>query len=266
MALRSLVRQAVIVAAGLAALAACGTPAPPITAAAPPAALAPAPSAEQQAPSDGSQFGQVIATDPPSVVRTQGRVDIYGGASTTQITLSPDHASNKIQLQAVVNAQIGTYVSDNDGMTLYRFDKDTAKPSKSNCQGDCAVEWPPLLVKSPGQIYNVGVDASTVGYVERPDGTCQVTIAGWPVYYFEKDQQPGDIKGQGVGNTWFAINPKGGKTGAVQQSSEQPTGGPQPAAPGQSTGGPQPAAPGQSYGYDQSGNGKSSGGGSGYGY
>jgi predicted lipoprotein with Yx(FWY)xxD motif len=252
MALRSLVRQAVIVAAGLAALAACGTAAPPIPAAAPPAAVAPAPapSAEQQAP-DASQFGQVIATDSPNVVRTQGKVDIYGGASTTQITLSPDHASNKIQLQAVVNAQIGTYVSDNDGMTLYRFDKDTAKPSKSNCTGDCAVTWPPLLVKSPGQIYNVGVDASTVGYVERPDGTCQVTIAGWPVYYFSKDQQPGDIKGQGVGNTWFAINPKGGKTSAVQQSSQQSNGGPQPVAPSQS-------------GYDQSGNGQGSGGGSGY--
>jgi predicted lipoprotein with Yx(FWY)xxD motif len=260
MALRSLVRQAVIVAAGFAALAACGTPAPPPVQAAappaPPAAVAPAPSAEQQAPSDGSQFGQVIATDPPNVVRTQGKVDIFGGASTSQITLSPDHASNKIQLQAVVNAQIGTYVSDNDGMTLYRFDKDTAKPSKSNCQGDCAVTWPPLLVKSPGQIYNVGVDASTVGYVERPDGTCQVTIAGWPVYYFSKDQQPGDIKGQGVGNTWFAINPKGGKTNAVQQSSQQSS--------QQSNGGPQPAAPGQSYGNDQSGNGQSSGGGSGY--
>jgi predicted lipoprotein with Yx(FWY)xxD motif len=258
MALRSLVRQAVIVAAGLAALAACGTPAPPIPAAAPPAALAPAPaapsapSAEQQAPSDGAQVGQVIATDPPEVVRTQGRVKVYDGASTAQITLSPDHASNKIQLQAVVNAQIGTYVSDNDGMTLYRFDKDTAKPSKSNCMGDCAVTWPPLLVKSPGEIYNVGVDASTVGYVERPDGTCQVTIAGWPVYYFSKDQQPGDIKGQGVGNTWFAINPKGGKTNAVQQSSEQ------------STGGSQSSDSGQSSGNDQSGNGQGSGGGSGY--
>ena len=254
MALRSLARQAVIVAAGLVALAACGTPAPPIPAAAPPAALAPAPSAEQQAPADGSQFGQVIATEAPQVVRTQGKVDIYGGASTTQITLSPDHASNKIQLQAVVNAQIGTYVSDNDGMTLYRFDKDTAKPSKSNCQGDCAVTWPPLLVKSPGQIYNVGVDASTVGYVERPDGTCQVTIAGWPVYYFSKDQQPGDIKGQGVGNTWFAINPKGGKTSAVQQSSQQSTGG----------SGSQPSEPGPAAGNDQSGNGQGSSGGSGY--
>jgi predicted lipoprotein with Yx(FWY)xxD motif len=253
MALRSLARQVIIVAAGFAALAACGTPAPPIPAAAPPAAVAPAaPSAEQQAPADGSQFGQVIATDAPEVVRTQGRVKVYGGASTAQITLSPDHASNKIQLQAVVNAQIGTYVSDNDGMTLYRFDKDTAKPSKSNCMGDCAVTWPPLLVKSPGEIYNVGVDASTVGYVERPDGTCQVTIAGWPVYYFSKDQQPGDIKGQGVGNTWFAINPKGGKTGAVQQSSDQ------------SNGGPQPAAPGPSSGDDQSGNGQGSGNGSGY--
>jgi predicted lipoprotein with Yx(FWY)xxD motif len=253
MALRSLVRQAVIVAAGLAALAACGTPAPPpIPAAAPPAAVAAPPSAEQQAPSDTSQFGQIIASDAPNVVRTQGRVQVFNGASTAQITPPTDHASNKIQLQAVANAQIGTYVSDSKGMTLYRFDKDTANPSKSNCTGDCAVTWPPLLVKSPGEIYNVGVDASKVGYVERPDGTCQVTIGGWPTYYFSKDQQPGDIKGQNVGKTWFAINPKGGKTNAVQSSD-------------QSSGGSQSSDSGQSSGDGQSGSGQqNSGGSSGY--
>jgi predicted lipoprotein with Yx(FWY)xxD motif len=215
MMLRSVARHAVIAAVGLAALAACGTAAAPPAAL--PAAAAP-PSAEQQAPDQTQQqFGQVIATEAPTITRTQGKVKIYTGASTAAITPPTDHASNTIQLQVIANTQIGPYVSDSSGMTLYRFDKDTAKPSKSNCTGDCATTWPPLLVKSPGDIYTVGLDAKTVGYVERPDGTCQVTIAGWPIYYFSKDQQPGDIKGQGVGGTWFAVNPKGGKTAATQE-------------------------------------------------
>src|SRR5262245_12020758 len=38
-------------------------------------------------------------------------------------------------------------VHDGAGFTLYRFDKDTTHPSKSNCNGDCAVTWPPVLVR-----------------------------------------------------------------------------------------------------------------------
>jgi hypothetical protein len=38
------------------------------------------------------------------------------------------------------------------------------------------------------------------------------------VYYFAKDGKPGDILGQGVAGTWFAVNPKGGKTGALPES------------------------------------------------
>ena len=73
-------------------------------------------------------------------------------------------------------------------------------------------------MKSPGKIFPKGINPKILGYVERADGTCQVTINGWPVYYFAKDGKPGDILGQGVAGTWFAINPKGGKTGALPES------------------------------------------------
>jgi hypothetical protein len=39
-----------------------------------------------------------------------------------------------------------------------------------------------------------------------------VTINGHPVYYFAGDAKPGDIDGQGVNGTWFAVAPDGGKT------------------------------------------------------
>ncbi|GAA3869372.1 hypothetical protein GCM10022243_38600 [Saccharothrix violaceirubra] len=106
---------------------------------------------------------------------------------------------------------LGTVLTDKDGMTLYRFDKDTAKPAKSNCEGDCAAKWPPLLVQGDFEVR--GVDRSLVGTVDRPEGK-QLTVAGWPLYTFVDDKVCGDAKGQGVGGTWFVANPQGGKAGA----------------------------------------------------
>ncbi|MFC3503343.1 hypothetical protein ACFOOK_20530 [Micromonospora krabiensis] len=229
MLLHSRVARTAIALAGVAALAACGGeatgPAAPATAASPAAAP--------------TTSGPTVAADPtpevidapetpvaaPTVAKTQGRVRIYSGPSDVPLSPAPDtgRGSNVIQLNGTASADIGTYVADGQGRTLYRFDKDTAKPSKSNCNGDCAKAWPPLLVRSPGQIYPSGINPKLIGYVERADGTCQVTIGGWPVYLFAKDTKPGDINGQGVGGTWFAISPTGGRTSALPEVVTAPT-------------------------------------------
>ncbi|MEU5696076.1 hypothetical protein [Actinosynnema sp. NPDC020468] len=103
--------------------------------------------------------------------------------------------------------KMGDVVQDGDGRTLYRFDKDTPNPAKSNCEAKCAETWPPLLVTGKPRIE--GVDAAIVSTVKRADGSEQVTIAGWPVYTYSKDDGPGKWKGQGVGGTWFVIQPDG---------------------------------------------------------
>lgn len=36
------------------------------------------------------------------------------------------------------------YLTDQNGMTLYTFDKD--RPGESNCYDQCALSWPPYLV------------------------------------------------------------------------------------------------------------------------
>ncbi|MFI1018517.1 SCO0930 family lipoprotein [Streptomyces sp. NPDC020965] len=104
---------------------------------------------------------------------------------------------------------LGEVVTDGAGFTLYRFDNDTAAPSKSNCIGDCAKAWP--IVAARGATVAPGIDAALLGEVTRADGTKQLTIAGWPMYRFAKDTRPGDTKGQGVGGTWFAAAPDGKK-------------------------------------------------------
>ncbi|GAU68022.1 lipoprotein [Streptomyces sp. NBRC 110611] len=112
------------------------------------------------------------------------------------------------------DAELGPVVTDSRGMTLYRFDKDTAKPPQSNCSGSCATAWPP--VPSDGASAPAGIARSALGSVTRTDGTEQLTIGGRPAYRFAKDTAPGDTKGEGVGGTWHALAADGTKAGDRQ--------------------------------------------------
>jgi len=105
--------------------------------------------------------------------------------------------------------RMGNVVADEDGWLLYRFDSDSSDPPTSNCEGDCAKIWPPALTDADPVL--TGIDEADVGTVNRPDGTRQLTIDGWPIYYYAGDEEPGQWKGQGVGGTWFVIQPDGTK-------------------------------------------------------
>jgi predicted lipoprotein with Yx(FWY)xxD motif len=117
------------------------------------------------------------------------------------------------KVSAVNNDKLGMIVTDQDGRTLYRFDHDSAHPSVTNCTGECSTTWPPALVSS-ANISTDAVDAVVLGTVTRPDGSKQLTIGGWPVYYYSGDKAPGDINGQDVSGTWYAVTPTGGKATA----------------------------------------------------
>ncbi|MFD7256136.1 SCO0930 family lipoprotein [Streptomyces sp. NPDC059874] len=107
---------------------------------------------------------------------------------------------------------VGAAVTDGDGLTLYRFDKDTAKPPKSACDGDCAKAWPP--VAADDATAGEGIEAGLLGSVARADGTRQLTLAGWPVYRYAKDTAPGEALGEGVGGTWHVMGADGKPAGA----------------------------------------------------
>ncbi|MFH9470531.1 SCO0930 family lipoprotein [Streptomyces clavifer] len=105
--------------------------------------------------------------------------------------------------------ELGKVLTDSAGFTLYRFDKDTADPPKSNCEDDCAKVWP--VVPAGDATAAAGTDAALLGEVTRADGTEQLTVGGWPMYRYAKDTGPSDANGQGVGDTWFASAPDGKK-------------------------------------------------------
>ncbi|WP_405866170.1 SCO0930 family lipoprotein [Streptomyces sp. NBC_01515] len=113
------------------------------------------------------------------------------------------------QLTVANNPDLGKVLSDGAGLTLYRFDADTANPPKSNCDGDCATAWPP--VPADDATAGAGIDKALLGEVTRTDGTKQLTVGGWPAYRYAKDVNAGDVNGQGVGAKWYALAPDGKK-------------------------------------------------------
>ncbi|WP_405866349.1 SCO0930 family lipoprotein [Streptomyces sp. NBC_00005] len=122
---------------------------------------------------------------------------------------SAAQASAAGKLAVTQNAELGKVLTDGAGLTLYRFDADTAEPPKSSCDGDCAKTWPP--VPADDATAGAGIDKALLGEVTRSDGSKQLTIGGWPAYRYAKDAKAGDIAGQGVGGKWYALAPDGKK-------------------------------------------------------
>ena len=94
----------------------------------------------------------------------------------------------------------GVLVGDKS-MTLYTFDKDTADSGKSVCNGQCAVNWPPLMAADSDKA------EGSWTIVTRDDGKKQFAYKGKPVYYWIKDTKAGDKTGEGVGGTWHVAKP-----------------------------------------------------------
>ena len=89
-------------------------------------------------------------------------------------------------------------MTNNAGMTLYTFDKDAAGSGKSVCNGQCAVNWPPLKA-------DAGQASGDWSVVTRDDGSKQWAYKGKPLYLWIKDQKPGDKTGDGFNNAWRVV-------------------------------------------------------------
>lgn len=100
---------------------------------------------------------------------------------------------------------------DRDGFTLYTFendrnDTDGDGAGDSDCNGTCAVNWPPLYAEAGA----TGWGDFTV--IERDDSTHQWAFKGMPLYFFANDAAAGDTNGDGIGNIWFVARPDPFKT------------------------------------------------------
>ena len=126
-------------------------------------------------------------------------------------TASPSSPPKGPATVAVKSTELGKVLVDAEGRTLYLFEADTS--AKSTCDGDCATAWPPLTTEGKPKA-GKGVEAGKLGTGARSDGTRGVTYNGHPLYRYEKDEKPGDTKGQDVdefGAEWYVLGPDGKK-------------------------------------------------------
>jgi predicted lipoprotein with Yx(FWY)xxD motif len=114
---------------------------------------------------------------------------------------------------------------DGRGRTLYLFTADLG--GQAVCLGDepvpgCGKIWPPLTTSGKPRA-GKGVKAALIGTTRRSDGRVQVTYNHHPLYLFhglatgqgvansalQGDRKPGDVRGQGIYDTWYAVSPAG---------------------------------------------------------
>jgi predicted lipoprotein with Yx(FWY)xxD motif len=154
-----------------------------------------------------SRIGLVLAA--PALLAaacggSSGSYSAQGGTSSGSAAPSSQAAQVKTH-----SGDLGTFVTDGSGRTLYLFAADHG--GKSACTGGCASVWPPFTSK--GAATTAGqVKASMLGTTSRGDGSEQVTYAGHPLYYFAGDHAAGDTKGQGVDEfsaLWWVVSPSG---------------------------------------------------------
>jgi predicted lipoprotein with Yx(FWY)xxD motif len=94
----------------------------------------------------------------------------------------------------------GKVLTNEQGMTLYVFDKDS--PGRSACNGPCAANWPPLMASAGAMAMGDYI------IITRNDGTKQWAYKGRPLYNWKNDKKPGDITGDGFLNgAWHIAQP-----------------------------------------------------------
>lgn len=92
-------------------------------------------------------------------------------------------------------------LTGSNGMTLYTFDKDVAGSGKSMCNGPCASNWPPLAAAADA------MNQGEYSIITRDDGSKQWAFKGKPLYFWTKDQKPGDQSGHGFNGVWQVAKP-----------------------------------------------------------
>jgi len=102
----------------------------------------------------------------------------------------------------------GTYLTGASGRALYLWVGDS--DGASNCSGDCANAWPPVIARA--STASGGAIAAALGSVIRSDGSEQVSYHGHPLYYSTADPGPGTTHAEGrdsFGASWWLVAPTG---------------------------------------------------------
>jgi predicted lipoprotein with Yx(FWY)xxD motif len=101
--------------------------------------------------------------------------------------------------KSIVKTENGILVSMNN-MTVYTFEGDQAGSGRSSCYGECAINWPPLLVDQNATSYG------DYSIITRDDGKKQFAYKGKPLYYYRLDNKPDETNGNNLANgAWRVV-------------------------------------------------------------
>jgi predicted lipoprotein with Yx(FWY)xxD motif len=146
-----------------------------------------------------------IEDQAPGDTTGQGVGDVWWVASVGEAGATPaaSPVAGAAALAVAETAELGEFLTDAEGMTLYIFSNDVPDSGASVCNDDCAVNWPPFYAEDATLPEGVPGELTTI---TRDDGTEQTAYNGMPLYYWVEDQAPGDTTGQGVGDVWWVAS------------------------------------------------------------
>jgi predicted lipoprotein with Yx(FWY)xxD motif len=118
------------------------------------------------------------------------------GSGGSWFVAKPDYTL----MLARINAEL-VFVGSR-GKAVYTFDNDAA--NVSNCNGGCAVTWPPYFYGETIVLPST-LNVNNFGTITRADGTKQNTYIGKALYLYSTDVNRGTVLGDGVGGVWHKI-------------------------------------------------------------
>lgn len=133
------------------------------------------------------------------------------GAAAAGCAGQPDDPTDESALGVATRGDGTEYLTDGAGRALYLLEGESE--GRTTCEDGCTEVWPPFLAPNgTPQVPTGTLRAELVGTAARGDGTTQVTYAGHPLYYFQEDEGPGDVRGQDRTDPWgdwYLIAPSG---------------------------------------------------------
>jgi predicted lipoprotein with Yx(FWY)xxD motif len=152
------------------------------------------------------------------------------GAPSAEPSAAESEAAGESYTINTATGTVGTFLTGEDGKTLYVFANDTTANQSTCTQDACVENWPPFTIDAHETVIGGDGVTGTIATFARPDGELQVSYNGAPLYYYAGDSAAGDTNGQGIGGVWSVATPDS----ATPSSSAAPMT-PAPATPGSSS-------------------------------
>jgi predicted lipoprotein with Yx(FWY)xxD motif len=148
------------------------------------------------------------ATPTPTTAQPTGTTAQPTGttAQPTDTTAQPTGTAPAYTVMTSSNSQLGTFLVDEKGITLYNFTID--HKDQSACTGGCVGVWPVFYASSI--VVPAGLNAADFSSFTRSDGKMQTAYKGMPLYYYIADTSPGQTTGQALnqfGGLWYVVPP-----------------------------------------------------------